>query len=164
MIVKVCKKHGDLTIDQCLTYFEKRYSNPELPRFKCKLCNQVSQHKYVRTDKGNTKRKEYRKVYDKLNRPKLLVAKRIYKKINRDKINQQEKERRAKNIEVYRASSRKYLKKHCDNIGDPYVKGLLARKFNISMTIIPLWMIELKREIIKLRREARKQDGMQKTR
>lgn len=151
-IVKVCKKHGELTAKQI-------YSTKK--GMVCKQCNRNNVKKYVA--KHPEKVREARKRWNENNpnyirdRLKLRESRRRYRKEGRYK--EKEDLWRKNNIEKLKNCKIKYRKEASEKISDSYVRAILCRsngKYVLNASYIPKELIEAKRAQIKIIRELRK--------
>ena len=71
---------------------------------------------------------------------------------NREKHNENNRRWCRDNKEYYSAIRRKIDRKRIDNLGDSYLKKLIAADYNISRTLITKEMIEAKRRVVTKRR------------
>lgn len=154
-IIKVCHKHGQLTITDCFVRTEKRWGVILNKSYSCKFCKKESSDKYRYKPDVKQKMKQ-RSINDrKKNHERILNTRRIYAKKNRDKINAQERVRRARNPEHQAELIRKKQKEWIDTLNDNYIKSTLSSKYKIPQKDVPSWMIEIKRAVIQLRRKMR---------
>ncbi len=130
MIVKTCKNHGDLTSEWV-------YKSGA-----CKLC-----------------RSEYKKVWKKENPDKVKIQKDKYYAKNKDRIRDKTNIRSNnyyhRNKQTINEKNVLNAKERRENLKDNYIKKFIAKKHRISPKEIPQWMIDVKRQIIKLRRYMR---------
>lgn len=155
MIVKTCKKHGDLTVDQCFIKREKRWGNRINESHSCKYCKKESSDKYRLRPENKIKHLETKKNYRLECHDKIAKHRKMYVEKNREKVNETERKRRYRNIDHTRKLLRTYHKKMIDNLDDSYIKSLLSIKYGIAMKDVPEWMIDIKRAIVQLRRKIR---------
>jgi hypothetical protein len=158
-IVKTCSKHGCLTEDECFIRIEKRWGLEPKKAFSCKKCKKESSDKYRKKPDIREKLIEKSKKDRIIFIERIRKTRKIYVENNRDKINETEKKRRYRNIERTRRIMRNKQKQWIDELNDNYVKSTLSRKYKMKQKDIPLWMIEVKREVIKLRRKIREIEG-----
>ena len=130
-IVKICKKHGELTID----LIKKNISEKGTLLLKCKSCAIESQRKYAEKNPDKIKQHaiKYRKKY----------ATQRLAECN---------EWRKKNREAYLASAREYQKKRVAELDDSYIVSELKSQLELSDELITPEIIEIKRSIIKINR------------
>lgn len=163
-IVKICIHHGELNENQCKKVIEKRWGIQPNYKYKCLECiksyNQTYLHK---DDKQHQIRIQIlRKAQKQKHAEKLLEGKRRRQKLNRKKLNSQAKELRAKNINKHRERDKSLQKKWRETLDDNYVKTQFKKKFGLKAKDVPQWMVEIKREVIKLRRKIREIKECQK--
>ena len=104
-VVKVCKKHGDLSISQV---YEERYKDRPTFRLRCKACRQEY------SDKNREKLREKSREYErnKRKRPQdhyetyMKPYQKEWRETHKDEINEKVREERAKNPEKYREYER----------------------------------------------------------
>lgn len=146
-IIKVCAKHGELTLDQIS------------PRKECKKCIAIyrkktyakNKHKYVEgvrranrkyKKKNPEKIKAIQQKYKENNYEKLLLIARISNRKRRikykDKINKQNYPSRLRAIK---------------NLGNVYVRNRISRKLKIKQKDIPIWMVSMFRIIFQINRK-----------
>lgn len=156
-IVKTCMHHGELTEDQCRRGIEKRWGMQPNYFYKCKQCiTQYNKNYLHHEDKEHQLRvKELRKAQKIKHKDKLLETRRKHAIKNREKINLRERELRLKKHEYMKEQYRNQQQKWRDNLDDNYIKSQLRSKYKIKQKDVPMWMIEIKREIIRLRRKIR---------
>ncbi len=145
-IIKVCKKHGDLTINDLSigVYKNKKYK-------KCKKCENDRSVIYREKIRANSILHEIEKQKD-----------RDYWTNNKDKI----KQRRIKNCDPvkkrmqykkyslrYREHYNQKQKEYRENLSDTYIRKIIQNgNKNITFMSIPEGMIKLKRSIVLARR------------
>lgn len=154
-IVKECPKHGQLTKEMCFLKVEKRWKNQTKKYFSCKQCKKESEYKYRAKPGIKQVMQEKRKSYTLKNIDRLRKYKKDYTAKNRERITETERIRRKRNIEHTRNLMREQQKKWRDSLDDNYIKSQLRSKYKVKQKDVPTWMIEIKREIIKLRRKIR---------
>lgn len=156
MIVKICKKHGELKEDDTFIRIEKRWGDGNKRSYSCRACKKEFSDKYrnrseIREKLIQKSKKDRIKFKERINK-----TRKIYIEKNREKVNETEKKRRYRNIERTRNLIRNIQKKWRDDLNDNYVKSQIASEYKIAIKDVPEWMIDIKRHIIKLRREIRK--------
>ena len=154
-IVKICKKHGELTREKCFIRTEKRWGIVHKKDYSCRLCKKESSDKYRKRPEIKEKLIKKSKTDRIKFKERIFKTRKIYIEKNRKKLNETEKLRRHKNISHFRELIRNQQKKWRDNLDDNYVKSQLKSKYKIKQKDIPEWMIETKRVIIQLRRKIR---------
>lgn len=155
-IIKICKKHGELKKEDI--YFYKTRINNIYPR--CKICMKVITEKlrkngyykkWNKTEKGIlSKKKNHDKVKDtsefKEKRKKYYIKTRDWNRKN-------------KNNPIYKIKKRESSKKYCKILGDYYIRKLLIRHNNLKSKDIPIGLVNLKKEMVRIKREIRKING-----
>lgn len=154
-IVKKCPKHGDLVEDQCFIRIEKRWGNQPKKSFSCFFCKKESSDKYRNRPEIREKLIEKKKKDRIKFKERIYKTRKIYVENNREKINEAEKNRRHRNIDHTRNMQRKQQSKWRESLDDNYVKTQFKRRYNLKASEVPQWMVEVKREIIRLRRKIR---------
>jgi hypothetical protein len=158
-IVKVCKKHGELTAKECFIVTDKRYGAPK-SSLSCKLCKKEHYKKSRKNPENVKKHNQNSLKWKKENKEKAEKDAIIYKFINKNKLNKQEKERRHKNPEKYQAIIRNQKRKEIKELSDSYIKAIFTDnrngKNNLKRGDIPNDLVELKRATILLKRLIKK--------
>lgn len=170
-IVKVCRVHGELTLEEVIKGGTKRNGKKA---YKCKICSRILKNYYY---KHNSKTKEsllkYRKNH--LDMCKKINRKSYYKNIeknrktardyaskNFEKVKIIQKEYRKKNRKMIGNKYKEVMKKYKENLEDPYINTLLSRqtilgqKIRIKVADIPNSLRETKRILILLKKEIQK--------
>lgn len=151
-IVKVCKKHGELRKAQ--TWIKNYYKNGSIKRYLlCKVCLcEQSSARYIKHKEDFKRRSmEYYKKTLKKNPDKYKEYRRSYYKKNRDKMIARQKVN-YQNLKDYHYN---YGKNQRLELHDSYVKEVLIKHTNLKYKDIPEKLIECKREILLLKRQAR---------
>ncbi len=160
-IVKTCRIHGDLIVEQCLVKTEKRWAKPR-EYYACKECCRGYSKKFLAKD-GNVEKKNLGTKAARLNpeyKAREAIRKKAWVLANRAKVNLAEAKRRARNPEKVRKSLRDLQAKWRRELHDNYVKSQYAKKFGISMKDFPKDLLEPLRALMRLKRliEERKQE------
>lgn len=145
-IIKVCKKHGNLTVEQLDTgiYKGKKY-------YKCKKCEKQRkklywEKKYQDSEYMNKKKKRDNARW-KLKKNEITEKRKTSEARHKRKIFYQE------NIEKYRGLYKVKQKHYRENLHDSYVRRIIQDgEKSIKFKMITPEMINLKRAIILLRR------------
>ncbi len=124
-IVKICIKHGPLTKEQTKTCTKKRTGIVVSTWLKCRACMQAADLKYWHKNKGAK-----------------LARKKSYNEENKEKI---------------RAQQREYMRKERSDLGDRYVASKLVGESKLKVSELKRFpeLIELKRAVLKLKREVK---------
>ena len=156
-IVKNCIYHGYLTENQCRRIIEKRWGTQPNYKYTCLVCIKLYNKTYLnKEDKEHQERiKKLRKAQKEKHAVKLLESRRERQKRNRKKLNESARKLRLKKLEKMRHDGRELQKKWRENLSDNYVKTQFKKKFGLKASEVPQWMVEIKREIIRLRRKIR---------
>lgn len=152
-VVKTCLKHGDLSKDQCFTRVEKRWGHKE--SYSCRACKKESSDKYRNRPEIREKLIEKSKKDRVKFKDRIYKTRKIYVENNREKINENEKKRRYKKIDHQRKIYRNQQKKWRETLNDNYVKTQFKKRYGLKASEVPQWMVEVKREVIRLRRKIR---------
>lgn len=131
-----CKHHGELTPDKLI---KKGKGKKGEQLYRCRQCMKDLHDKFYEINKEIVlqKQKEYKKQYPE--KIALAHAKSAKKYRDRD---------RERNNETKRIWDRKQT----EMLGDRYIKKLIAKRSNISETMITQSLIECKRAIILLKK------------
>lgn len=164
-IVKVCKKHGELTQDLC---YIRKHDYKE-----CRLCirekAKIKRIKYKEYNKKyfkeyNLKNPQRHKKYYDNNKELILKRQRERRKNNRKLFNLKVNNRRNKNRDKYNKYQNSYSKtikcksrkkSYIDSLSDNYIKDLLTSQNDFNYQDIPQIMIEFKRFSLMLKRKIR---------
>jgi hypothetical protein len=149
--VKVCRKHGWLTAEQCIKAGNEGSGSP---RYNCKICFKVRRDRHYAKNREAVLAKHAKLREEK---PELVKAwKRKWYEANRDYINQYHRELRVKwkaaGTHKDRDRSAKYKRKACDTLNDYYVKKSLTSKSILYAKDIPQSLVEMHRITMLLRR------------
>ena len=156
MIIKICKHHGELTIEKITK------------RKECRLCCRISAKKnhinnYEKNKHKWAKKKSlYAIAWAKRNPEKKKLAEKKYLENNKEKVKETARKSSAKRRklfkeEIYAIDYKKAMRSTAE-LKDFYIKNKLAKKFNIKQKDVPLWMIPVYREIFKLKRKIREKN------
>lgn len=148
-IIKICKKHGDLTIKDLKTgiYKGKKYK-------KCKKCelerSRVYREKLYSDPATHEKEKQRNKKYWEENK----------QEIKQRRIKNNDPEKRRNQYKKYATKYRDYCnskqKEYRENLHDSYIRKIIQNgDKNIPLMSIPPGMIKLKRAIIMARKAIR---------
>ena len=146
--VKICAKHGDLYRDDViLAGFNQSGSR----RLRCRACMKDLHARHYLANKFKVK--EAHHVYKMENKEKVRQMKSISAKKHRHKYKDRE-------------NQRKKLAERIDTkeLSDRYVKKILSKRSNLSMSDIPPALIEMGRAVLKFKRtmKRKKIDGENK--
>ncbi len=145
MIVRNCKTCGPLTE-------EEAYKNR-----KCKVCERKKS--LIRSRNNQSRRKETNEKWKKDHPDRIKAYRDKYNTNNKDKKIKLDrvygKKSYIKNKEKVIKRTGERLKVERENLSDHYVKTKLKIKHKIPIKEIPQWMVDLKRNIMKLRRGIR---------
>ena len=72
---------------------------------------------------------------------------------NREKVNAKNRIIRQKFKDEQNKSRSKRMKIECINLTDQYIKNIIVRSGELKYTQIPQWMVEVKRDLMKLKRK-----------
>jgi len=151
-IVKVCKRHGHLNINDIQLIKHKKCKKGFY--YTCKICNNYSKKMYA--TRNRKKLSENNKEYRKKNRDKYNSWARKYFKKNRSIISERAN-KKYNNDDFFKKraleNTKKSMKKLRENISDSYVKSLITRDSLLTSKDIPLFLVEIKRMQIILKRE-----------
>lgn len=154
-IIKICPKHGNLKQEECFIRTEKRWGTEPKKSFSCKQCKKESSDKYRNRPEIREKLIE-RNKNDRIKfRDRIRKTRKIYTINNREKITETEKKRRYRNIDRTRTIQRTIQRKWREELDDNYVKSQLRSKYKMMQKDVPQWMVDVKKEIIRLRRKIR---------
>lgn len=149
MIVKQCAICGPLTAN-------KLYKNG-----KCKICLKKYAIQWAKDNKD--KRNETSKIWRNKNKYKSKIYRESYKeknhahKIMKDREYGKNYYKNHKEIRSKIISAKK--KNEILNLHNTYVKAKVGRKFNIKASEVPLWMVEIFRPLIAIKRKIREIKG-----
>lgn len=149
-IIKVCKKHGELTIDFLI---KARINTNGEQAYRCKICMQ-----------------ELHRDHYKKNKEKVLLAHDLYRQKDplkyQDIKNSSKRKMYALNPEKYRELSQRrdtkekknarnkiYREKIVNNLSDVYVKKIISDNSGLSRSCIPGSWVGVIKECIKLKRK-----------
>ncbi len=145
MIIKTCKTCGPLVAEQI-------YKNG-----KCKTC--AKKDAIIRHHKNKEARYAKQKLWVKANPGKVKEQRARWNKKNKAKKSLAEKVTHKKyynkNKESINERTLKHAKQRIYALHDSYIKAKIKVKHKIPIDEIPQWMVDLKRDIIKLRRAMR---------
>lgn len=154
-IIKVCKKHGDLTEGECVIHIEKRYGEPK-SQFVCNYCKKESMRKYYAKPEKAKKHIQDTKNWRIKNHERNEKNRIIYKFNNRERLNAVERNRRQSNPEKARMTIRNQKRKEIKELKDSYIKAVLTHNRNgrnsLKMGDLPRELIEIKRVSLLLKR------------
>jgi len=151
---KVCSKCGiDKPFDQ--------YGKAKLGKFGlraiCKACKFIQDKEWAENNRD--KRSDSVRKYAKANKVKVKAAKKKWEKSNPEKHKAIKDRWAEKYPEVKREAANKYRKKVVDKLEETYIKDKLVRQ---QVPITPE-TIELKKDIISIKRLIKKQNGKTNT-
>lgn len=138
-VVKVCKKHGELTEE-----LVRRIISHGSPYIECRACRRA------RELKSYLKRKDTRKPYTKRSEG--------WKQRHREKAIQKYRQ----NPELYKERTRIYQKNRVENLNDTYIKQRLHLRYGFDKKEIPKELIDLQRSVLAMKRiisKERKKNG-----
>lgn len=133
-IVKICKKHGSLTKDDC---YKSIY-------YRCKKCAYIKAEEW--RIKNPLKAKEIRKKYHKDNKEKMLEKQRLYNRSDKSKA----AHRKAWKEKNY---TKKYHSIPCKELHEKYVIQQIIRRSNLKKEDVPYCLIEITKIYIQLKRK-----------
>jgi hypothetical protein len=150
-IVKICHKHGALTIEQVNKNGKDKIG---IQLYKCKKCkadsyfNHYLKHKdqiYEKTKEWRLKNPERKRELNRIwaakfresNPGEATACKNAYDKAHHDK---------------HRARRAKWSRKQVEEIGDKYIKDLLSRGSGLKWDEIPSELVDLKKAVLQLKR------------
>jgi hypothetical protein len=149
-IVKICKIHGELTIDQCKTgiYRNRRY-------IKCRPCEVERSRRYMEKKYADPawveKKHEYDKKQWQLNKDYRTEQRRTPEAIARRRAWFERNKQRGYEYRL------KKQKEYRETLHDHYVnKNLLTRQKGVKFASIPKEITELKRILMLINREIKK--------
>lgn len=156
--MKKCSKCGEVKPFEA---FSKMAASKDGLQFRCKACN-AAYHSANR-EKNNARQRAYSadnrekiryadKARYEANREKILERSRVYRAANKEK----KQDYYAANKERIRATGRERTRRIVAELGDEYIKFLLTRDKSLRFADIPDWLVEAKREQLRLKRELRK--------
>lgn len=131
-IVKTCKVHGNLSIDNIRSRKGKKSGSI---RYYCYLCSVEGQKRSYEKHKENYKKRNLE-----------------YTRNNKDKIKKIRIKCRSKNREKFNEHYRIKYNIQCQNLDDNYIKMILCRYGNLSFKDITVEMIEYKRIALLIKR------------
>lgn len=129
-----CKTHGEL-LEAQLNKCGIKNGNQ---RYKCKICAKAIRDKNYQKNKEKTLKKQA--DWRKNNKEKITEIKKL--SYHKNKNNDNQKTRR-----------KKYWAHGVGSLTDTYVRGLMHRDSNLNMRDIPDELVELKRVILKIKRQ-----------
>jgi hypothetical protein len=146
--LKTCKTHGALYRDNVI---KSGFYESGKPAFKCKACM-----------------RELHARHYKINKTKIREANNLYKKENKEKHAAIKKKSLIKNRHKYK-ERQNYIKKiservQTEEMSDRYIKKMITKRSNLSMSDVPEEMIKLGRAVLQLKRTLRRKkiDGKNK--
>jgi hypothetical protein len=155
LIVKICEKHGALTINQVN---KNGKDSVGIQLYKCKQCKAgfYRQH-YLKNKeeilkkttewrlKNPERKRELNRLWSKKQRAlhpgEATERKRIYDKLNPEK---------------HKTRRLRWARKQIEEIGDKYIKDLLTRGDRLKWHEIPNELVDLKKAVIQLKRLIRR--------
>lgn len=164
--MKKCSKCGEV---KPFDEFYKRARSKDGLFPHCKACDIEKSKSYYAANKSKStarnaayyhansgkitaQKKDYRARNAEENRAKA----KEYRTANREKVKQWRMAHRAANAEKIKLEYKAYQRNLVDGMGSSYIKHLLTCNTILSRKDIPDWLVEAKREQLKLKRELRK--------
>lgn len=145
MIVKNCRNCGPLTKDQV-------YNNG-----KCKVCSLAYSLQWAK--KNKEKRKETSKLWKIKNPTKIKNYRDKYNTVNHHhkilKDREYGKNYYQRNIDERRKTLLMKSNKKIETLHNTYVKSKISRQYKIKGKDVPLWMVEIKRPLLMIKRKIR---------
>jgi len=161
MIIKICKKHGDLTLEKMI----KSGVTHGKQRYKCKACmKEVHRHNYEKNKEKIKLAHELYKAKDPIKYQEMKnISKRKAYAANADKYRARRRESEKKNPQLKRDRNKKYKDKIVGELSDIYVRKKLCENSGLSRKDIPQELVEFKRIVMRMKREIRKRNFENKT-
>ena len=134
LIIKTCKKHGELKQEDIIKRGKHRSGNPAI---RCRLCMKELHANHYKRNKEKVAKKN--KEYKQNNREKIReITNNYYAKIkDTDKYK-----------EKHRISHQKDAKKKVETLSDRYMRQLISRGSGIKYSEIPDSLVSFKRSLL----------------
>lgn len=149
-IVKVCFKHGKLTIEQV-----NRNKNGGKLLYRCKQCQKESHRQHYLRHKEEVLEKQ--REYKRMNLDRVLATKNKSYKKNKHKYRESHviNNRRWHAKNKHRANSARTKRKRAarENLADSYIKSMLTKRSPLTSKDIPQSLIHTQRILLILKRE-----------
>lgn len=150
-IVKVCRVHGELTIEKCIG----------VKRYFCKECHRIGGKRFRENHKDYRKyaRERGRRYAEKIKgtekgkirKEKVKIWMRMFRKKNKVEYNKKVRERRESRGDLVE-KEKQLSKAKRDFLHDSYVLKMIVSGTNLNASEVPKDVIELKRASVRLKR------------